>query len=160
MRALLLSFLLLTSLAFSGEKSGADFRNFAPDFREYLVSVEHGLINDEAWRSIDPQSVATSAYTSPTSYFLTFDLVDSEGVRMQWFNGSVSGFDVATSVAGAFSAALTTDILNFHAGRSSAGVVLTGTVAIGSTVTVSAPTFTSGIATVSATATRVLTFSE
>lgn len=156
----ILLFLMLVPLVAAGGKSAKDFMNMTPDFREYLVSVESGLINDEEWRSLDVSTTSTAAFSSPTTYYLTFDLVDDQNRRMQWFNGSVSAFTVSTSVAGVFSAALTTDIIDFNAGRGAAGVTLTGSVSIGSTVTVSAPTFTQGVATVSTTASRVLTFSE
>jgi len=156
----ILLFLMMVPLVAAGGKSAKDFMNMTPDFREYLVSVESGLINDEEWRSLDVSTTSTAAFSSPTTYYLTFDLVDDQNRRMQWFNGSVSAFTVSTSVAGVFSAALTTDIIDFNAGRGAAGVTLTGSVSIGSTVTVSAPTFTQGVATVSTTASRVLTFSE
>lgn len=156
----ILILLMLVPLALAGGKSAKDFTSLTPDFREYLVSIESGLVNDEKWRSWSSTSVATSNYTSPTTYYLTFDLVDDQNRRMQWFSGSVSSFTVSTSVAGVFAAALTTDIIDFKAGRGAAGVTLTGSVSIGSTVTVSAPTFTQGVATVSTTGSRILTFTE
>jgi len=82
----ILLLLMLVPLAFAGGKSAKDFTNLTPDFREYLVSIESGLVNDEEWRSLDVSTTSTAAFSSPTTYYLTFDLVDDQNRRMQWWS--------------------------------------------------------------------------
>jgi uncharacterized membrane protein len=155
--------LLLIPLLFAGDKSASDFRNLTPDFREYLISVESGIVNAEQWNSINPVSVATSEYTSPTNYYVNFRIVDSTGRQMQWFNESISGFSVSTSALTTtqdFTALILSDTVTFKAGSAGVGFTVTGEVSIGSLITVSAPLYSSGVATIAATASRVVTFTE
>lgn len=158
MKALFI-FILCTTALFA--RNGAyNLRDVGPDTRNYLVSVENGLLGETAWRSYSATNLSTSDYTGTNTYYTIVDLVDADNQKMRWLTQSVAGFSVSTGgTAGTFEAALSSSTLSFTAGSAVATLTLTGAFSIGSTVTVSFPALSFG-AVSSVTGSKVLTFNE
>lgn len=147
---------------YAGDGGAASMKYINSDHREYLESVEKGMIGDALWKSLTTIQLTTSDYTAGGDqiYGLRIQVVDSTGKRARWLTTSIANFSLSTNgPSGVLTATLPSSTLSFIGGSAGVKINATGPFSIGDQIRVTAPALVIGNVS-SAAKTWILSFTQ